>query len=61
VAQADAVLGPAPRLALKAALPGPSLNAVLEGASVAEYQAGLDWLWVLGVEKSPVTSAPEGN
>lgn len=32
VAQADAVLGPAPRLALKAALPGPSLDAVLEGA-----------------------------
>ena len=32
VAQADAVLGPAPRLVLKAALPGPSLDAVLEGA-----------------------------
>ena len=32
VAQADAVLGPAPRLAVKAALPGPSLDAVLEGA-----------------------------
>ena len=31
VAQADAVLGPAPRLTLKAALPGPSLDAVLEG------------------------------
>ncbi|MFC7693291.1 translocation/assembly module TamB domain-containing protein [Paeniroseomonas aquatica] len=32
VAQADAVLGPAPRLALQAALPGPSLDAVLTGA-----------------------------
>jgi translocation and assembly module TamB len=32
VTQADAVLGPVPRLTLKAALPGPSLDAVLEGA-----------------------------
>ena len=32
VAQADAVLGPAPTLALKAALPGPSLDAVVTGA-----------------------------
>jgi len=42
-------------------LPDSEHNAVLEGASIAEYQAGLDWLWVLGVEKSPVTSAPAGN
>ena len=32
VAQADAVLGPAPTLALKAALPGPILDAVVTGA-----------------------------
>ncbi|MDB5372159.1 MAG: hypothetical protein JWP04_801, partial [Belnapia sp.] len=32
VAQADAVLGPVPRLALKAALPGPTLDATLTGA-----------------------------
>ncbi|MFC7538376.1 hypothetical protein ACFQU2_01485 [Siccirubricoccus deserti] len=32
VAQADAVLGPTPRLALKAALPGPELDLRLEGA-----------------------------
>ncbi|MDO9708210.1 translocation/assembly module TamB domain-containing protein [Paracraurococcus lichenis] len=32
VPQADAVLGPAPRLAVKAALPGPSLDATLDGA-----------------------------
>jgi pimeloyl-ACP methyl ester carboxylesterase len=31
-------------------LPDSEHNAVLEGASVAEYQAGLDWLWSRGVE-----------
>jgi pimeloyl-ACP methyl ester carboxylesterase len=42
-------------------LPDSEHNAVLEGASVTEYQAGLHWLWALGVEKSPATSAPAGK
>jgi translocation and assembly module TamB len=33
IAQADALLGPSPRLALRAALPGPSIDANLEGAA----------------------------
>ena len=32
LAQADAVLGPAPRLQVQAALPGPTLDATLDGA-----------------------------
>jgi hypothetical protein len=42
-------------------LPESEHNAMLEGASVAEYQAGLDWLWALGVEKSPPATAPAGR
>jgi len=40
VAPADAVLGPSPRLSLKAALPGPDLDAVLEGAQGRLTAAG---------------------
>ncbi len=35
VAQANALLGPAPRLTLRAALPGPTLDARLEGAAAS--------------------------